>query len=76
MRTSYIKISVFVIHSVRNTVITPVSVYGKRMQFAIHKTPNPNRANGSTGGGVTQMMSAENPKLKQIHTITVYYNMN
>jgi hypothetical protein len=43
MRTSYIKISVFVIHSVRGTVITPTSVYGKRMKFSIHKTPNPNR---------------------------------
>ena len=31
---------------------------------------------GSTGGGVTQMVSAENPKLKKIHKITVYYNMN
>jgi hypothetical protein len=44
MRTSYIKISVFVIHSVHYTAITPTSVYGKRMPFVTHKTPNPNRA--------------------------------
>jgi len=43
MRTSYIKISVFVIHSVHGTLITPTSVYGKRMKFSIHKTQNPNR---------------------------------
>jgi hypothetical protein len=42
--TSDIKISLLVIHSEHGTVITATSLYGKRMQFAIQKTPNSNRA--------------------------------
>ena len=75
MRTSYIKISLFVMHSVHGTVITPTSVYGKRMQFFIHRTPNPNRAHGSTGGGGHTSDVSREPQIKTV-TITVYYSMN